>query len=102
MTIEEAATRYHWFEVDPEDGVVNLFLDHHSLATFRSCEAAFDLSILNNIKPKHRSWNLEFGIVFHKAVETFYEQKRDGNFELGDWLELVCKYWQAAKLDEQF
>ena len=102
MTPEEAAAKFHWFEIDPVDGVINLYLDHHSLATFRSCEAAFELGMMANIKPKFKSWNLEFGIVFHSAVEKFYREKQAGTFNLNNWLFDCMKYWHDASLDEQF
>src|SRR5271155_759502 len=102
MTIEEAASKFHWFQIDPLDGVVNMFLDHHSLATFRSCEASFELSMMANIKSKHRSWNLEFGIVFHSAVEMFYTMKRDDCFDMNKWLTVCVSLWREANIDEQF
>src|SRR5271156_3777109 len=101
MTIEEAASKFHWFKIG-EDGVVELYLDHHSLATFRSCEASFELSMMANIKSKHRSWNLEFGIVFHSAVEMFYTMKRDDCFDMNKWLTVCVSLWREANIDEQF
>lgn len=81
---------------------MEMYLDHHSLATFRSCEASFELSMMANIRPKFKSWNLEFGIVFHKMVELFYVAKRDGNFDLDVWLSRSVAEWQEAQIDEQF
>jgi PD-(D/E)XK nuclease superfamily len=102
MTIEEAASKFHWFQIDPEDGVVNLFLDHHSLSTFRSCEAAFELSMMGNVRPKYKHWNLEFGIIFHTMIEHFYIGKRDGNFDLDPWLASGVSLWHEADMDGQF
>lgn len=101
MTIEEAISKFHWLKIG-EDSVVEMYLDHHSLATFRSCEASFELSMMANIRPKFKSWNLEFGIVFHKMVEEFYIAKRDGTFELNIWLSQAVAHWQEAQIDEQF
>ena len=101
MTIEEACEKFHWMKLG-EDGVVEMYLDHHSLATFRSCEASFELSMMANIKSKHRSWNLEFGIVFHSAVEMFYTMKRDDCFDMNKWLTVCVSLWREANIDEQF
>jgi hypothetical protein len=107
MTIKEAASKFHWFKIK-EDGVVEMYLDHHSLQTFRSCEASFELSMMANVKAKHRIWNLEFGIIFHKMVELFYEGKKqesavDGapfNFE--EWLATAPQLWEKRDMHEQF
>jgi len=101
MNIADAVSKFHWMQLG-EDGVVEMFLDHHSLATFRSCEASFELSMMANIKGKHKSWNLEFGIVFHKMVELFYIGKRDETFEFNDWLSKACYYWHLYNIDSQF
>jgi hypothetical protein len=102
MKIEEAASKFHWFEVDPSDGVVNMYLDHHSLSTFRSCEAAFELSMMGNVRPKYKHWNLEFGIIFHTMIEHFYIGKRDGNFDMDSWLSMAVGLWHEADMDGQF
>src|SRR5216684_6188653 len=101
MRIEESCEKFHWMKLE-EDGVVEMYLDHHSLATFRSCEASFELSMMANIKSKHRSWNLEFGIVFHSAVEMFYTMKRDGVFDMNLWLTKCVEMWRSSNIDEQF
>jgi len=101
MTIEEAIFRYHWFQRG-EDGVIELFLDHHALATFRSCEASFELSMMANIRPIHKSWNLEFGIIFHKMIEEFYIAKRDEKFELVRWLQSAIGLWDEYQMAAQF
>jgi hypothetical protein len=101
MTIEEAISRYHWFQRG-EDGVIELFLDHHALATFRSCEASFELSMMANIRPIHKSWNLEFGIIFHKMIEEFYLAKWDERFELVSWLQLAIGLWDKFAMEAQF
>lgn len=101
MNIEEAVTKFHWINIG-EDGVVELFLDHHSLATFRSCEASFELSMMAGIKSKQRSWNLEFGIIFHKLIEDFYTMKRDDAFDSFVWLSKAVVIWKDKQMEEQF
>lgn len=99
--LEELAAKYHWLKIG-EDGVVELYLDHHSLSTFRQCEASFELSMMAGIKAKHKSWNLEFGIIFHKMIEKFYIAKRDDKFIFEEWLKLGMKLWLDKRMEEQF
>ena len=101
MTIEQAVSKFHWIKIG-EDGVVEMYLDHHSLSTFRSCEAGFELSMMANIKGKHKSWNLEFGILYHKMIEEFYIAQRDNVFNINVWLAQAVRLWQEAELDNQF
>lgn len=100
MNIEQAIQKYHFLQRDPSTGALEIYLDHHSMASFRSCEAKFELEILNNIKGKGRAWSLEFGIVFHEMIEKFYLAKRDGNFEYSIWLALGQELWEAANLNK--
>lgn len=101
MTIEQAVEKFHWFKIG-EDGVVELYLDHHSLATFRQCEASFELSMMAGVKGKYKSWNLEFGIIFHKMIEEFYLQKDRTDFDINNWLGLAITLWEEKKMHEQF
>lgn len=98
MTIEEAAKKYHWIKIG-EDGVVEMFLDHHMLSTFRACEAKYELDFMANIKSKHRNWNLEFGILWHKMVEYFYIHHQEAEFDFEKWLALAIPYWNEAEMD---
>src|ERR1700761_3157851 len=91
--IDEALKKYHWMQLSPDGYAIEIFLDHHSLQTFRSCEAAFELSIMNGIQSKGRSWNLEFGIIWHSMVEEFYKAKRDGVFDIYVWLPQAIEFW---------
>lgn len=101
MTIKQAVSKFHWIKIG-EDGVAEMYLDHHSLSTFRSCEAGFELSMMANIKGKHKSWNLEFGILYHKMIEEFYIAQRDNVFDIDAWLAQAVRLWQEAELDNQF
>lgn len=100
MTLEKAVAKYHWLEINPEDGAIEIFLDHHALSSYRACEAYFELNILNSIRPKHRIWNLDFGVLFHSMIEEFYESKKAGNYELLDWLSHAIIYWEKYKFEE--
>jgi hypothetical protein len=95
--IEKAAELYHWFQI-ADDGVVELFLDHHALQTFRMCEASFELSMMANIKSGGRNWNLDFGIAFHTMVERFYVAMQKESFDLNAWLTSAVTLWHESEM----
>ena len=35
------APKLHWLRINPEDGVLEIFLDHHALSMFRACQCLF-------------------------------------------------------------
>jgi len=75
-TFKQLAEKYNWIEYNEDTGEVDVFLDNHSMQSYRQCEAYFDLSILQRRQLKGgNSWSLEFGIVFHKVMELIYENK---------------------------
>lgn len=99
MQIEELVSKYHWLKIG-DDGVLEMYLDHHALSSFRMCEGYFELSIMANIRAVSRSWNLEFGIIFHKMVELFYIDKKADVFELNTWLSKGIELWRLSRMDE--
>lgn len=99
MTLEEAISKYHFLQRNPETGGLEMFLDHHSMASFRMCQAKFELEILNNVRGKGREWSLDFGVVFHTMVERFYILKRDNEFEARPWVESGIELWHSKNLD---
>src|SRR6266850_468086 len=73
MTPEQAASKYSWIKISKEDGVTELYCDHHMLQAVRLCEAYFVEYLLNQTQQKGRFWSLEFGTWFHKCMEWFDE-----------------------------
>jgi hypothetical protein len=99
MTIDEAVEKFHWFKLG-EDGVPEMYLDHHSLSTFRMCEAGFELAHMGMYRRKGQlPWSLAFGIVFHKAIEYLYESKAINTFNPGQLMEIAARMWDEAGLD---
>lgn len=91
MTPELAAQRYPHIIKIADDGVPELYADNHILSHLRLCEAFFVESFLNNLHQKgERSWSLEFGIWFHKVVETFYTAK---NLQCSDLVTIASEFW---------
>lgn len=73
----EAVKKYPNFLKWGEDGVLEIYADHHMLSSVRKCEAYFEEAILNRLNTKGRSFALEFGQFFHEAMEFFYRAHRD-------------------------
>jgi len=47
-----------------------------------------------------RKWYLDFGIVFHKMLQTYYSEFRLPDFNLAEWaFTLGYKYWMEQNLD---
>jgi len=80
--IKQLANTYPWFKI-AEDGVLEMFCDHHMLSTLRTCEAKFELEILRHWEPRKGNWSLSFGSFFHKCMEWFDEAEEKG-FGLGN------------------
>lgn len=100
MTIEQLTNKYHWFKI-AEDGVIELFLDHHSLSTYRMCEAKFDLEIVKSIRGKGlMPWPLNFGAVFHKCVEILYELRAKNDYSIELMMRHAELLWIQHDLDQ--
>lgn len=101
--ITKAIEKYNFIKMS-DDGVVEIYADHHMLNTLRTCEAKFELEILDNVIPKGRVWPLSFGIFFHQCMEWF-DEAEDKNFT-GEWdvafdIELkIAKQWGVDILSD--
>src|SRR5271167_2262883 len=99
MNLEEAVKNFHWIQI-ADDNTVEMFLDHHSLSTFRMCEAHFELSHIRKFGGRgRRPWPLAFGIVFHKAVEYLYTSKSINEFDPNALVRVASAMWDEADLD---
>jgi hypothetical protein len=75
-------------------------MDHQMLSSWRMCEAHFNLTHVLGYKQKtQRNWSLEFGTVFHRAVEEIYKMRKEGNPSFMDLAGLAAQLWDAAALD---
>lgn len=99
----ELATKHpHFLYYNQEDGVLEMFLDHHMMSTFRQCEAKFVEEHLTNAVPRgERFWNLEFGLWVHDCLKPFYDSfKKDGKALLvDDWTKQGLRLWDEYDLD---
>jgi hypothetical protein len=99
------AGRLHWIRI-AEDGVLEIYLDHHALATFRSCPEKFKLEMIDGRRAKASagsagtgSWSLDFGILFHKVMEYYYINFRNPNFSASVAIQYATELWDAMGFD---
>jgi PD-(D/E)XK nuclease superfamily len=90
----------HWLVI-ADDGVPELYLDHHSMQTFRNCEARFVLEMIEGYGGKGRVWFLDLGICTHKMIEIYYLNRKKSNFNMLKWgSETAQRLWNVMKMDE--
>lgn len=116
LTLEQFAAavilskNLHWFRI-ADDGVLEIYLDHHALALYRACPARFKLEIMDGIKTPVPEgvgtgfWSLECGILVHRILEHYYQNFRNENFTMQDvmgyaghlWYEMSMEYFKEDK-----
>jgi PD-(D/E)XK nuclease superfamily len=100
------ATRLHWIKI-AEDGVLEIYLDHHALSTYRTCPSKFKLEHIDGRRPKATagsggtgSWSLDFGILFHKIMEYYYINFRSPDFSAATAISYATDQWNAMGFDD--
>lgn len=103
MNPQQAAEKYHWIKIRPEDRVIEMYCDHHMLSTLRTCEMKFVKEHILNIRPKgHGAWNLIFGAWMHFALEYFYLnlKRNDGKPpDINEFLQVGAKEWERLNIN---
>lgn len=103
MNFQELASKYPQFLVWNEaEGVLEMYLDHHSLSQMRMCEAKFMEEIVECIHPRGaRYWSLEFGVWSHDCLDVFYDAfKKTGQPpDMQEWTKHGLKLWDLYDLD---
>jgi len=96
-----------WLSYDTEKKKLIVVVDNHLLSTHRSCGTHYMLNAVEgqNFKPgfgvpNNRQWYLDFGIVFHKLVEYYYQNFRKDNFNVNEWaVDLAYQLWMQKELE---
>ena len=102
-TFKDLSDKYNWIVYNEETGEVDIFLDNHSMQSFRSCESYFDLSILQRRQLKTGfSWSLEFGILFHKVMEILYANKLCSAEKAINLIPAAQTLWAKHNMDEKY
>jgi len=92
----------HWITLS-ENGIYEIVLDNLMMSDFRSCPSYFLENHIKGLQVKGlggRSWHLDFGILFHKMIEIYYQQFRLPNFDMRKWaVDEGMKAWASADLN---
>jgi len=100
LDLLEANPSLHWLTIDPSTGTFDIVLDNQMYKTYRGCPAHFMEAYVNGWGGTGRSWNLEFGILFHKMMESYYLEFRDPAFKVNDWaIDIGVRNWNLAQMD---
>jgi hypothetical protein len=90
----------HWLTLNPNTGIFEIVLDNQMLKTFRACPSHFMEAYVEGWGGTGRSWNLDFGILFHKMMESYYANFREKGFLVNDWaIQDGVFAWNAAQMD---
>jgi len=82
-----------WIKFDKQLGKIIIVVDNHLLSTYRSCAQHYMYQAVDGYQQKpqigtaenDRKWYLDFGIVFHKMLQTYYSEFRLPDFNLAEW-----------------
>lgn len=91
----------HWIQINNESGIYELVLDNQMMSDFRSCPAYFIEAHVKGIVGKGRSFDLDFGLLFHSMMEQYYREFRTPGFNVQNWaINTAVREW--AKRDMNF
>jgi hypothetical protein len=95
-----------WLSFSEATRTYDFVIDNHLLSTYRACPDAF---FLQNVEGYHkrgitseatRNWFLEFGILFHKMIETYYKTYKMPEFQIAEWAGgQLYALWHEMKMD---
>jgi PD-(D/E)XK nuclease superfamily len=95
----EKNSSIHWLSLN-DQGIFELVLDNQMFSTFRACPSHFFELYIEGWSGTGRSWNLDFGILFHKMVEEYYMKFREPGFNVNDWaIKDGIFAWNTAQMD---
>jgi hypothetical protein len=92
----------HWIQLNPKTGIFELILDNQMMSTFRKCPAHFMLSYVDVLELRRagRAWFLDYGILFHKMIEIYYNIFRNPDFDVIKWAgQRAILEWDLAEMD---
>lgn len=91
--------KLHWCKLG-DDGIPELYLDHHMMSTFRMCEQAFVHSFIDGYGGKGRVWFLDLGTAVHKMIEIYYIARKFKKFDLQYWATVIApRIWNEMNMD---
>lgn len=91
----------YWIKLG-SDGLFELVLDNQMLSTYRGCASHFFEAYVRGVVTRSggRSWQLDFGALFHERVEEYYMLFRQPDFNVYKWaIQDTTKAWQAKDME---
>src|ERR1700744_1446659 len=92
----------HWIK-KVGDWEYDMFLDHHSLSSFRSCEQFFVHKHIEGWAATTKSgkmpWFFAIGIALHDALEWMYNKKQAGSYDVQEFINQCAIIWTERKMD---
>lgn len=98
-----------WISLSPSSGRVEIVIDNYLLSMYRSCPAHFMLSAVEGWRKRSaikgatgeaREWPLDFGTLFHRLMEEYYQTYKSPTFSLEDFaIKKALAHWQDMKMD---
>ena len=99
LLLEERSS-VHWITLNPDTGIFEMFVDNSIMSSFRGCQQAFMNTWVEGLQTQGRSWILDFGTLFHKMVEIYYQNFRSPDFDLVKWaVNQGAEEWAKANMD---
>lgn len=106
LTYEQLSKTYPSIFKMGDDGILEIYCDHHMLSTLRLCPAKayeefFSFAGHNLGTKQQRYFSLEFGTWLHEVLNNYYKHFKAESCAppLDDWLKQSYKLWQEFDLD---
>lgn len=102
MNLDQALTQVHWLK-KIDDNHYEMFLDHHSLSTFRNCEQYFQHTMVEGWSGKGRMpWFFAIGILVHEFIEDFYKMRELQDLDYSKLIEHASAAWHRMDMDANY
>lgn len=104
-TVAEFLTKnpeIYWITFNPDSLSFDIVVDNQMMSTFRSCPSRFVLEYVEGraLRTGGRSWFLDFGILFHKMIEIYYQEFRKKEFDIQYWASsILVEEWNRADMN---
>lgn len=90
----------HWIKLNPKTGIYELTLNNSLMSCFRGCPSLFISTWVEGYAGNGRSWILEYGTLFHKMIEVYYQDFRKPSFNIAQWaVQLGSELWTNSGMD---
>lgn len=95
-----------WISFNPEAGRLEIVIDNYLASNYRSCAAHFEILGIEGWRRKgvsgapERNWLLDFGTLFHKMMEEYYQAYKSPEFSLEKFaIERALFHWRDMNMD---